>query len=144
MVLNQQLKAHFSTDCIWTIGVPMEKNKTGSILYQIYSSWITDINKKISSWNCSTGKDWDIRNTDSYRKILVNIGMRVLIALVGRPEVPEWQEEVKLQEAGFFVLFCFVFFSNPVLSWWHLVPAEPDFISNFELTNALFSWKCLP
>ena len=111
-----QLKDHFSTDCIWTIGVPMEKNKTGSILYQIYSSWITDINKKMSSWNCSTGKDWDIRNTDSYRKILVNIGMRVLIALVGRPEVPEWQEEVKLQVAGFFVLFrfvlfCFVFFS---------------------------------
>ena len=139
MALNQQLKDHFSTDHIWTIGVPMEKNKIGSILYQIYSSWITDINTKISSWNWGTGKYWNIRNTDSCRKILVNIGMRVLIALVGRPEVPKWQEEVKLQVVDFF----FFFFSNPVFSWWHLVLAEPDFISNLELTNAYFLWKWL-
>ena len=60
MALNQQLKDQFSTDRIWTIGVPMEKNKIGSILYQIYSSWITDINTKISSWNWYTGKYWNI------------------------------------------------------------------------------------
>ena len=28
----------------------------------------------------------------------------------------------------------FLFSSNPVLSWWHLVPPELDFISNLKLT----------
>ena len=30
-----------------------------------------------------------------------------------------------------------------MLSWWHLVPTELYFISNLELTNAFFLWKCL-
>ena len=38
----------------------------------------------------------------------------------------------------------FLFSSNPVLSWQHLVPPELNFISNLELTNAFFSWKCFP
>ena len=39
--------------------------------------------------------------------------MRVLMALVGRPEVPKEQEEIKLQVADIFILFS----SNRVLSW---------------------------
>ena len=44
--------------------------------------------------------------------------LRALIASGGRPEVPKWQEEIKLQVADFgffFSLFSFPF--NPVLSW---------------------------
>ena len=39
--------------------------------------------------------------------------VRVLMALVGKPEVPKKQEEVKLQVAD----ISFLFTSNPVLSW---------------------------
>ena len=37
----------------------------------------------------------------------------------------------------------FLFSSNPVLSWRHLLPPELNFISNLELTNVFFSWKYL-
>jgi len=33
--------------------------------------------------------------------------MRMLIALVGRPEVPKQQEEIKLQRTDFFLFFSF-------------------------------------
>ena len=36
----------------------------------------------------------------------------------------------------------FLFSSNPVLSWQHLVHHELNFISNLELTNVFFLWKC--
>ena len=38
--------------------------------------------------------------------------------------------------------FFSLFSSNPVLSWQHLVPPELNFISNLELTNVFFLWKC--
>ena len=59
--------------------------------------------------------------------------MRALISLVGRPEVPKWQEEIKLQVAD--ISF---FSSNLVLSWRHLVPLELNFLSILELTTAFF------
>ena len=45
----------------------------------------------------------------------------------------------KLQVAD---VFSSLFSSNPVLSWQHLVPPELNFISNLELTNVFFLWKC--
>ena len=49
--------------------------------------------------------------------------MRVLIALVAA-------RGNKTASSRLFFLFS----SNPVLSWWHLVPPELDFISNLKLT----------
>ena len=51
--------------------------------------------------------------------------MRVLIALVAA-------RGNKTASSRLFFLFS----SNPVLSWWHLVPPELDFISNLKLTIA--------
>ena len=61
-----------------------------------------------------------------------HIYMRVLIASVGRSVVPKHQEEMTPHLVVFFSS------SNPVLSWWHLVLPELNFISNLELTNAVF------
>ena len=50
--------------------------------------------------------------------------LRGLIALVGRPEVPKQQEEIRCKWQ---IVFFFFFSFNPVLSWRHLVPPELNF-----------------
>ena len=86
---------------------------------------VTEIKKAVS-----------ILESVTYKLILP----RVLIASVGRPEVPKPQEQIKLQVTDFFFPFSFLI----LCCHDDTCPPELNFISNLELTNAFLSWKCLP
>ena len=82
--------------------------------------------------------------------LLLNKLFRFIVALLPSECVNSLSREARgPQEAGGNKIasgrhIFFLFSSNPVLSWQHLVSPELNFISNLELTNAFFSWKCLP
>ena len=82
---------------------------------------------KSTDWISSTGSA--IPNASpSQSAATPSFQVRVFMASVERPEVPKWQEETNFSSC---------------MSWQCLVLPKLNSISNFELSNAFFSWKCL-